>query len=406
MLKWQGDIKMKRYALLFVILSGIVFQIACGEKKASQSKSASGMAVRAPAIQYESVPAVVEAPGSVQPRNRITLAAQINGFVREIRVRPGDSVKQGQVLATLDARDAESQKAAAQAAIDEAQAGLSEAQKAQQAAVEMRSAAQASAELAGQTLARYQKLFEARSASPQEIDEIRARRNVSASELASREAMVAAAADRVRQGEARIAQARAQAGRADVMLGWTQIKAPSSGRIVERPVDPGSAIFPGTPLLVIESTALPQVLADIPTERAGSLHVGMSVSVRAAGIAGTLEGRLSEIVPLSNPLTHSVQFKVDLPSNAALSSGQFVTVDIPVGKRNALLAPNTSIRRTGQLTGLFVVDGASNARFRLVKSAPYDAARSEILSGIEPGERVLAELSDLVVDGLPVEIRP
>jgi membrane fusion protein, multidrug efflux system len=205
--------------------------------------------------------------------------------------------------------------------------------------------------------------------------------------------------------EARLSQVKAQAGRADVLLSWTQIKAPSSGKIAERLADPGTAIFPGTPLLTIESTMQPQVLATIPTERSGSLRMGMNVKIRTAGGKETLEGHLSEIVPLSNPSTHSIQFKVDLPSNAALSSGQFVTVEIPAGKRDALLVPVSAIRETGQLAGLFVVDRASKARFRLVKHTPYDAARSEILSGVEPGENIITVLNAKITDGTSVEIR-
>jgi membrane fusion protein, multidrug efflux system len=254
-------------------------------------------------------------------------------------------------------------------------------------------------------LTRYQKLFESRSISPQEIDEVRMRRNSSAAELAARESMIAAAADRIKQAEARVSQAKAQTGRADVALSWTQIKAPSSGKIAERLVDPGTAIFPGTPLLIIESTMQPQVLANIPTEQSASLRVGMEVKIGGAAAAKIPDGRLSEVVPLSDPATHSVQFKVDLPSNAALSNGQFVTVDIPMGKRNALLVPLSAIRETGQLTGLFVADSASKARFRLVRCAPYDATRSEILSGVEPGEKIIAPLSNQITDGTSVEIR-
>jgi multidrug efflux pump subunit AcrA (membrane-fusion protein) len=397
---------MKRNALFLTLIPALILQISCGEKKAPSPASTSGISASALAIRYESVPSVVEAPGTVQPRHRIALSSQINGFVREIRVRAGDSVRQEQVLATLDARDAESQKEAALAAVNEAQAALAEAQKAHQAAADMRSAAMASAELAAQTLARHQKLFESRSLSPQELDEVRMRRNASAAELASRESMVAAAADRIKQVEARISQAKAQVGRADVIMGWTQIKAPSSGRVIERTVDPGTAVFPGTPLLVVETTTQPQILADIPTEQAASLHVGMNVRIRSTGTAGNLEGRLSKIVPLSNPATHSVQFKVDLPSNVALSHGQFVTVDIPVGRRNALLVPHSAVRETGQLTGLFVVDGTSKARFHLVKSIPYDADRLEILSGVEPGENIVTALSDKITDGTTLEIRP
>ncbi len=396
---------MKSKALVLVILSGISLQIACSEKQSGKPSAVQPIPAGTIAVRYESIPAILEAPGTVQPRDRISLSSQINGFVREMRFRVGDIVKKDQILATLDARDAQSQKAAAQAAIDEVEAALSESRKTHQASVEMQAAAKASSELASQTLVRYQKLSESHSVSPQELDEVRTRRNASTAELASREAMVAAAQDRIKQAEARISQAKAQAGRADVMLGWTEIKAPSSGRIVQRLADPGSAIFPGTPLLVIESIERPQVLADIPTEHSNVLHLGSTVRLRTTETGIVSEGRISEIVPLSDPATHSLQFKVDLPSNIPMPSGQFVKVDLPAGTRDALLVPRTAIRQTGQLTGAFVVDGASKARFRLMKVASYDTERVEVLSGIEPGEKIVARLSDQITDGIPVTER-
>lgn len=398
---------MKTNALILSLIAGLAFQFGCGGKQA-ESPASSGKPVPASVlvVRYASVPAVVEAPGTVQPRNRITLSSQINGFVREMNVRVGDSVKSGQVLATLDARDAESQKAIAQAGVDEAQAALSEARKAYQAAVERQSAAKATTELASQTYQRYQRLFESRSVSPQEMDEVKMRRDASAAEQASSESMVAAAQERIKQVEARISQAKAQAGRADVLLSWTLIKAPSAGNIVERSVDAGTAIFPGTPLMAIESTSRPQVLADLPTEHAHRLQTGMTVRLRNAQTKENLEGRITEIVPLSNPATHSIQFKVDLPPDVAIPNGQFIKVEIPVGTRNVLLVPRQAVRETGQLTGLFVVDSASKARFRLVKTVPYDAENSEVLSGIEPGESVLTRLNNEITDGTTVEMKP
>jgi multidrug efflux pump subunit AcrA (membrane-fusion protein) len=397
---------MKSKALFLAAVSGLLIQIACGDKK-SGNPGAGAQPVPAGivAVRYESVRAVVEAPGTVQPHNRISLSSQINGFVREMHIRAGDIVKKDQILVTLDARDAQSQKASAQAAIDEAQAALSEARQARQAAVEMQAAAKASTDLASQTFNRYQKLSESRSVSLQEIDEVRMRRNASAAELAAREAMAAAAEDRIKQVEAKISQAKAQAGRTDVMLSWTEIKAPSSGRIVQRLADPGTAIFPGTPLLVIESIDKPQILADIPTEHSGILRIAETVKLCNAETGAISEGRISEIVPQSDPSTHSIQFKIDLPSNILMPSGQFVKITIPAGNRDALLAPQTAIRKTGQLTGIFVVDGDSKARFRLVKITSYDTERVEVLSGIEPGEKIVSKLSDQITDGIAVTER-
>lgn len=397
---------MKSEALLLIVTTGLLTQIACGEKPTDQPSAAS-TSVAAPtiALRYESIQTAVEAPGTVQPRNSISLSAQVNGFVREMRVRIGDVVRKDQLLALLDARDAQSQKEAAQAAIDEAQAALSEARQSHHAAVQMQTAAKASSDLASQTFLRYQKLAESSSVSPQELDEVRTRRDASTAELASREAMVAATQDRIKQVEAKITQARAGAGRADVMLSWTEIKAPSSGRIVQRLADPGTAIFPGSPLLVIESIERPQVLADIPTERAALLRVGSAAKLRDSETGTVAEGRIAEIVPLSNPATHSVQFKVDFPPNVSMQTGRFIKVDVPAGTREALLAPLSAVRQTGQLTGMFVVDSASRAHFRLVKIAPYDRGRVEILSGIDPGERVISELSARILDGITVTER-
>jgi multidrug efflux pump subunit AcrA (membrane-fusion protein) len=397
---------MQKKSLIFTFLPGLVLLAGCGgNQPRTASETGKAVPVSAIAIQSQSVPAIIEAPGTVQARDRIVLSAQINGFVRTVNARVGDLVKRDQILATLDARDAESQKAMALAGVDEAQAALSEARKGYQAAVQRQVAAKASTELANQTFSRYQKLFEARSVSPQEMDEVRARRDASAAELAASESMVSAAQERIKQVESKISQAKAQSGRADVLLSWTQIKAPAAGRIAERSVDAGSAIFPGTPLLVIESTSQPQVLADIPTEYAQVLRPGMKVRLRSAEIARTLEGRITEIAPLSSPATHSLQFKVDLPSDSALPNGQFVKVELPTGTRNAILVPRKAIRENGQLTGLFVIDSASKARFRLVKITSYDSESFEVLSGIENGEKILIGLSDQIIDGIPVEIR-
>jgi multidrug efflux pump subunit AcrA (membrane-fusion protein) len=397
---------MKSKVLILAAISGLLLQMACGEKKpGEQGNKAQPVPVSIATIQYEPIRSVVEAPGTVQPRSRISLSSQVNGFVREMHVHAGDLVKKDQILATLDARDAQSQKTAALAAISEAEEALSEARKARQAAAGMQAAAKASTELASQTYNRYQKLFESRSISPQELDEVKARRNASAAELASKESMAEAAEDRIKQMEAKVSQAKAQASRTDVLLSWTEIKAPANGRVVQRLADPGTAIFPGTPLLVIESTESPQALVEIPTEQSGILRIGETVRIRDAGSGAASEGRISEIVPQSDPATHSTQFKVDLPPGFPTHSGQFVKVEARAGNRDALLSPKTAIRQTGQLTGLFVVDSASIAHFRLVKIAPYDSERIEVLSGIESGERIISKLSNPIVDGIPVTAR-
>lgn len=395
---------MRTKSLLLILITGLAILPACGEKHDGTKSDQTAIPVEVIQAQYQAIPVVVEAPGTVQPRNRIALSSQINGFVREIHVLAGDRVKSGQLLATLDARDARNQRAAAESAVIEAQSALSEARQGYQAAVQMQSAAKSSLNLADQTYTRYQNLFESRSVSPQEMDEIRTRRDGAQAELASREAMVAAASDRIKQVEARISQAEAQAGQAEVLISYTRIKAPTSGIVAEKSADAGGAIFPGSPLLVIETTGKPQVLANLPTEHAGHLSIGMKIRLQPSNTAPFIEGRIAEIIPLSNPGSHSIRFKADLPPDYTAVTGQYMKLEVPVGTRNALLIAQKSVREAGQLKGLFVVEDGSRAQYRLIKTAPYDAEQLEILSGVEEGEHIILQPDNRIADGMPVEI--
>jgi multidrug efflux pump subunit AcrA (membrane-fusion protein) len=394
--------------ILLVLLTPAIALLfaACGSEPVKSPDQVKPVQVEVQTARTEAVAAVLEAPGTVLARERIVLSSQINGFVREVRVRAGDLVKAGQVLLTLDARDAENQQAASQAAIEEAQAALDEARKGARIAQSMRDAAKSSADLAEGTYARYQKLFQAHSVSAQEIDEVRARRDAAASDLAAKEIMVSAAQDKLRQVEARISQAQAQSRRSDVYVGWTVIAAPSAGRIVERSIDPGSAIFPGNPLITLESTTKPQVLASLPTADARNLRSGLEVQVLIPDQSQTpVGGQISDIIPVSGAGSLSIQFKVDLPPAFAALSGSFVKVRIPAGSREALLLPMQVLRTNGQLTGVLIADSSAKARFRLVKTAPFDAERVEVLAGLEPGERIVAKPGDQIVDGTSLEIR-
>ena len=104
---------------------------------------------------------VFEASGTVQAGQTVPMAAEMTGYVRAVHVREGDRVKRGQVLVTID-------DAQARAARDQAQAALS-------MAVHESAAADAHAALTESTLKRYQELFDKKSVSPQEFDEVKAR---------------------------------------------------------------------------------------------------------------------------------------------------------------------------------------------------------------------------------------
>jgi multidrug efflux pump subunit AcrA (membrane-fusion protein) len=355
-------------------------------------------------VQPEKVPLIVEAPGSIVPRDRIQISSQINGFVREVRVREGDRVDAGQLLLTLDSRDAAAQREAAEAGMAQAQAAIEEAKKSAVAAARAKAGAEAGARLAAETHERYQKLSESRSVSAHEMSEVRTRLESAKEELAAREALASAAQDRVRQAEQRIRQARSDIERADVLLGWTVVRAPSASVVSSRLVDRGSAVFAGTPLIRLDSVARARVLADLPSKDAALLKPGLEVNVSTEN-ASVVQGRVVEISPITTPGMHTVQFKVDLAEQASVRVGGFARVRIPSGERIAFLIPRSAILESGQLMGVYIADSNQIARFRLLRTFPHDGDTFEVAAGLEAGDRLVLDPPSALVDGAPLEIR-
>jgi HlyD family secretion protein len=387
------------------MIAAAALALASCRTASDPSGAPSRLTVQVLTASYDTVAESLTVPGTVQARQRTALASQLTGFVKQVRFRAGDRVRAGEILVTLDAREPEGRSAAARAAIDEARAGLDEARHAAAAAESSEAAARVSLELARATYNRYEKLGQTRSASPQEIDEVRSRRDGAAAELEARRAASASAASRLHTIEAQLARAKAEAGRADVAVGWSVLRAPQGGRISERSIDPGSAVFPGTPLLVIESEGNTEIVAAAPAAKASCLAPGLEVRIRKAGGTEALSGRIARIIPRSS-LAHTVELRIDLPPDSEALPGAFVTVEIPAGSRRAMLIPRSAVRETGEVDVVFVAGSDSRLQLRLVKSVPYDAGRLEIVSGMKPGEKLVREIDERLGDGAEVEIRP
>ena len=176
--------------------------------------------------QKTTVPDWLEAVGTVRAAQTSQVASQMMGNIVEIRAHEGDRVQSGQVLAIID-------DAQPRSAVDQATAALTAAEK------EV-SAADSDLALAEATLKRYQQLYEKKSVSPQEFDEIKAR-------YQSAEAR----RDMARAGQA---QANAALTQARTSLGYTRIRAPFAGVVTEKKADAGTLASPGMPIFTIEDT--------------------------------------------------------------------------------------------------------------------------------------------------------
>ena len=352
----------KVFYLLAMALSGVLAGCT-NERRAASLPPETVSNVSVIVAQKTTVPDWVEAAGTVRASQTSQVSSQVMGNIVEIRTHEGDHVQAGQVLAILD--DTQSRSAT-----DQATATVTSAEK------EV-SAADSDLALAVTTLKRYQQLYEKKSVSPQEFDEIKAR-------YQSAEAR----RDMARAGQA---QANASLTQARTSLGYTRIRAPFAGVVTERKVDAGTLASPGMPLFTIEDTRSYRLEVAVDESDLRLVRIGQvsPVTIDALGNA-KLSGKVVQIVPTADPASRSFLMKVELPADARLRSGLFGRARFPRGERSALLVPSTSLVERGQLQGVYVLDANQIAGLRYVTLGKSTGEQAEVLSGLQEGEKLVA----------------
>jgi len=254
--------------------------------------------------------------------------------------------------------------------------------KAQQQAAE----AQATRALAD--FKRMEGLFASQAVSSQDLDHARAQKDVTEAQVRAAVQQVAAVRSDTARLEAQKEQAEAAVREAQVMLSFTTIEAPLSGRVVRKMIDPGDMVTPGQPLFVIETPAEPELHAVVAESLVAGMQPEQKLDVRIDAIRQTLQGTVREIVPQADPRTRTMLVKVSLPPQATLVSGQFGTLAVPTGTYQALVIPARAVRQVGQLHLVNVVDDKGAARRRFVTVGRPHGDLVEVLSGLKPTERI------------------
>ncbi|HKS74192.1 MAG TPA: efflux RND transporter periplasmic adaptor subunit [Terriglobales bacterium] len=323
-------------------------------------------------------PDLIEAAGTVRAEQTSELASQMMGSIVELRAHEGDHVQRGQVLAVID----ESQPRAA----------LDRATAAENAAGKELAAADADLSLAESTLQRYQRLYERKSVSPQEFDEVSARQKAAQ-----------ARSDAASAGEA---QAKAAVTQAHTSLGYTRIRAPFDGVITEKKADTGTLASPGTPVFTVEDVRRYRLEVAVNENDLQYVRLGQEAAVTIDAL-GTqeLRGRVAQIVPAADAASRSFLVKIELPPDARLRSGLFGRTQFTRGQRSTLLIPRTAVIERGQLQGVFVLDQNQIAGLRYVSLGKPSASRVEVLAGLQAGERLVAEPGEADLNGKKIESR-
>jgi multidrug efflux system membrane fusion protein len=368
-----------RTRFLFLMLPAVLVLAGCSSEQTRTAPSPETVRnLPVLAVQRASMPDLLEAVGTVRAAQTSEVASQMMGNIVEIRGHEGDHVQRGQVLAVID----DSQP---RAAVDRWTA-------ADLAAQQQLVGADSDLALAESTLKRYQTLYEKKSVSPQEFDEVKARQQAA---LARR--------DMAKAGQA---QAQAALRQARTSLDYTRIRAPFDGVVTEKKADSGTLASPGMPIFTVEDVRRYRLEATVNENDLQYVRTGEQVSVVIDAFENlALKGKVVQIVPAADAASRTFLVKIELPTDTRLRSGLFGRAQFSRGKRQALLIPHSAVVERGQLQGIYVLDQNKVASLRYITLGKPSGAEVEVLAGLQDGEQLVAKPGAVDLNGKRIEVQ-
>jgi RND family efflux transporter MFP subunit len=270
-------------AFLVLSLSLLSVLLGCGRPEAVDEEPSA-----APPPPQAAAPAAVPAPrregwlGVILSSEAVDVTADSQGRLSGVYVQIGDTVRQGDRLASLDPRIVAQD-------LEMARSGLR--------------ASEADAGRAAAELSEAQARWDRRRNNP----EIFSKEDLSESEL-----RVTTARSSLEVAQARVQEQRARVRQLQTTVGQTDIRAPFDGRVAERFADPGAQVGPGTPVVRLISGGDLEVRAAVPPDDARQLSEGSAVLARVRDLGLDIPGRVKRVAPAVDTASQMVFVEIRL----------------------------------------------------------------------------------------------
>lgn len=312
---------------------------------------------------------VLQLSGSLRAVDLATVKAKVGGDVREVLAREGEPVRAGQVLVKMDATEYEARVAQARGNLNNARAQL---------------------EMAAKTRDNNLALVERGFISKNALDN-------SASQYAGARASVEAA-----QGALDLVQKS---------VNDTVIRAPISGLVSARLVQPGEKVSADNKLLEIVNLQKMELEAVVPAAEVARVAIGQPVELRVEGLPESFEGRVARINPATQAGTRSVPVYIQVanPQNL-LRAGMFAEARLVLASKAGVLAlPQAAVRKDGSGAYVFAIAGGKIERRAVtlgMAGMAGDEFRTEVVSGLDAGTEIVRTDMGNLRPGTPVRIAP
>ncbi len=331
-------------AAYFMMGSGGETAAAAGEAKDGQAQT---VTVVAPG--RDTVVRAINATGTLAARREIPVGVVgEGGQVNRVYVDAGDWVKQGQVIVSVD-RSVQVQQAAAL----EAQIGV----------------ARADLQLAQNELDRALQLVDRGFISKADVDRRTATRD--------------SARARINVANAQLSETRARNARLD-------IRAPVSGFVLERNVQPGQTVSAGSGILFrIAQDGQMELQAALSEDDLALISEGVPATVTPVGTDRQFNGQIWQVAPMINATSRQGMARIALPFDRALRPGGFASVEIKAGAVTAPVLPESAVQTSREGSFVYIVGKDNKVKRRPVKVGTTTANGLTIAEGLDGTERVV-----------------
>ncbi len=407
----------RKTRLPLFLLTAIVMVGAGGFIALNVKRPSRWMDVKTAVVEQVTIPVKIEASGKVVPIQTVNLSPKVGGKLVELLVDQGDRVTAGQIVAKMDSSSIEPQVRQAQSAVLAARANLDRLRNGSRpedinAAKAQVEAARARADLAQKRLDRFQNLAQQGVIAQDRLDEIIADAEAAQANLQDRQKQLerllnGSRPEDIIQAEAQLQEAEARLQAAQVQLEDTLIRAPFDGIVSQKYANVGAFVTPTTTASVTSSATSTsilalarglEILAEIPEVDIGQVQVGQRVEIVADAFPDRVfQGRVRLIAPeavIQQNVT-SFQVRIDILSpDTPLRSGMNVELKL-IGREipQALVVPTVAIVTKDGQNGVYIAPpGTAKPEFRPVTIGAILKQQTQILAGVEPGEKVYLEL--------------
>ena len=355
-------------ARTLISVAGALLLVACKDPKKTKSPA---VPVAVAHVEKRDVPYEIDATGTIEPMQTVSVSAQVGGILTHIDFKEGDDVKQGQVLFQIDPRPFE-------AALQQARAGLA------------KDSAQLTTAL--QDEQRFAQLVQKDYVTQQQYDQAKANALSGRATVDADEAMVETAR---------------------LNLEYATIRSPIAGRAGAILLKEGNLVHAGgTPLVVINQ--IRPIMArfavsavHLPRIRQYQSDTLSVVAQPASGLGAPSRGTLSFLDNAVDTTTGTIMMKARFANtDAVLWPGEFVNVALELYvEKGAIVVPTTAVVQSQSGTSVFTVDANGVAEQQPVQVERTAGDMSIIEKGLSVGQTVVTDGQLRITDGTKVQIQ-